>query len=198
MIAPCILLIDDNPGDRALIVRAIRRELPQAQIIEVLERISLDRAIQEKQFDVVVTDFQIRWTNGLDVLMEVKERDPNIPVVMFTNTGTEEIAVEAMKLGLDDYILKQPDRYSFIAPAIVRSLERAQIRKQAERLTDERFENLQQHLQSIQAVTLNFLNNQRSPTISDYQAIYDSAQSASLLLQELFTRALPETSEQKQ
>jgi signal transduction histidine kinase len=48
----------------------------------------------------------VRWTNGLAVLRAVKARWPGCPVVMYTGTGNEEIAVEAMKTGLSDYVLK--------------------------------------------------------------------------------------------
>jgi PAS domain-containing protein len=50
---------------------------------------------------------------------------------MFTNTGTEEIAVEAMKLGLDDYILKEPNRYVRVPSSVRAGIERAIAKKQA-------------------------------------------------------------------
>lgn len=188
MTQPRILLIDDNPGDRALIVRVLRQELPQAEIREILEQSSLNRALKDKNFDVVITDFQIRWTTGLDVLMAVREIDADIPVIMFTNTGTEEIAVEAMKLGLDDYILKQPSRYVFLPPAVTRSLERVEIRRRAALLTEERFQALTQSLQAIEAASARLLSHdlQMLPFENDVQEIHQSAQAAVHFVQDLF------------
>lgn len=191
MTQPRILLIDDNPGDRALIIRVLRQELPQAEIREVLEQSSLNRSLSKQDFDVVVTDFQIRWTTGLDVLIEVKRVNADIPVIMFTNTGTEEIAVEAMKIGLDDYILKQPSRYSFLPSAVQRSLERIETRRRAALLTEERFQVLNESLQIIRETTLHLIHrgDQILPDVNhqnDVQQIYQSAQVATHVVQELF------------
>lgn len=191
MTQPRILLIDDNPGDRALIIRVLRQELPQAEIREVLEQSSLNRSLSKQDFDVVVTDFQIRWTTGLDVLIEVKRVNADIPVIMFTNTGTEEIVVEAMKIGLDDYILKQPSRYSFLPSAVQRSLERIETRRRAALLTEERFQVLNESLQIIRETTLNLMHrgDQILPDVNyqnDVQQIYQSAQVATHVVQELF------------
>jgi DNA-binding NtrC family response regulator len=169
----------------------LRQELPQAEIREILEQSSLNRSLRQQNFDVVVTDFQIRWTTGLDVLIEVKQVNADIPVIMFTNTGTEEIAVEAMKLGLDDYILKQPSRYSFLPPAVLRSLERVETRRRAALLTQERFQALNESLQIIQKASLHLMRKdaQTLPVVNyqnDVQQIYQSAQVATHVVQELF------------
>ena len=57
-------------------------------------------------FDVVITDYQLQWADGLSVLQQCLKSHPDIPVIMFTDSGSEEIAVEGMKAGLSDYVLK--------------------------------------------------------------------------------------------
>src|SRR6185369_11110803 len=121
-----ILLIDDNPDDRALARRVLERDLPGVQTVEIFDAASLDQALAEEPFDVVVTDYQLRWSDGLEVLRRVKEKDPDCPVVMFTGTGTEEVAVEAMKAGLDDYIVKSPQHYGRLPLAVRSALAHAQ------------------------------------------------------------------------
>lgn len=180
-----ILLIDDNPGDRALAIRALQPAFPSLQVIEILDQGSLKRAIQAKNFDVVVTDFQIRWTTGIDVLLAVKERDPNIPVIMFTDTGTEEIAVEAMKLGLNDYILKRADRYTRLPGAVLRATNDAKTHAELEYYRNIRFDDLHQALSSIEEISYRLLQNQSSPDQADLQQIYDQARQATQLLQTL-------------
>lgn len=66
----------------------------------------MDGELRAGGFDLVITDHDLRWANGLTILDEVKRSDPLVPVIMFTSSGSEEIAVEAMKQGLDDYVLK--------------------------------------------------------------------------------------------
>ena len=101
-----VLIVDDNPDDRALVRRALRREYPNLIPTEPTNAASFEQWLGEGQFDLVITDYQLQWTNGLDILRAVKARWPEVPVVMYTATGNEEIAVEAMKNGLADYVLK--------------------------------------------------------------------------------------------
>ena len=179
-----ILLVDDNPGDRALAIRALRQEFSDLQVQEVLDQGGLNRALKDRNFDVVITDFQIRWTTGIDVLLAAKARDPNLPVIMFTNTGTEEIAVEAMKLGLDDYVLKRADRYLRLPGAVTRSLNLLRTRTQQET----RLSELDQTLQTIQNISSRLLGDSRSNStdfLTDLQQIQNTAQAARDLLQTL-------------
>src|SRR5689334_16647561 len=93
------LLVDDNPDDRALVIRELRREFPALQAEQVLDQAGFTRILESPPFDLVITDYQLRWTDGLSILRAVKERWPDCPVIMFTGTGSEEVAVEAMKAG---------------------------------------------------------------------------------------------------
>lgn len=122
------LIIDDNPADRELIVRKLRKEFANTEFVELGRQAELDEAIAQDNYDIILTDYQLNWTNGLWVLKKVKERYPDVPVVMFTGTGSEEVAVEGMKSGLSNYVLKKHlDHLPF---AIRESLEKAKLRKQ--------------------------------------------------------------------
>jgi PAS domain S-box-containing protein len=129
-----VLLIDDNPHDRALVERELRREFPDLEKEHVIDAEGLGRALEAGGFDLVVTDYQLRWTDGLTVLRTVKSRWPDCPVIMFTGTGSEEVAVEAMKAGLDDYVLKSPKHLVRLSAAVRSVLERAEARRRAARL----------------------------------------------------------------
>jgi len=117
-----VLIIDDNPDDRFL----IRHELEKHFVItiyEVKDKEDLDHFLDEIYFDIVITDYKLNWSNGTDVLLKIKSVSPSCPVIMFTGTGNEEIAVEAMKFGLDDYIIKSPNRYHRITISINRIIK---------------------------------------------------------------------------
>ena len=114
-----LLLVDDNPDDRALAIRELRRDFPDLQIDQVIDAKSFAVALESTACDLVITDYQLRWSDGLAVLRAIKSRWPDCPVIMFTGTGSEEIAVEAMKSGLEDYVLKTTRQYSRL-PAVVR------------------------------------------------------------------------------
>ncbi len=107
-----ILLIDDEPQDRVLVRRKLEREFSALQITEIVKAEELSQALETVDFDLTITDYQLRWTDGLAVVRSLKARYPDRPVIMFTNSGSEEIAVEAMKAGVDDYVLKSPTHFT--------------------------------------------------------------------------------------
>ncbi|MEH2071710.1 MAG: response regulator [Nostoc sp.] len=140
-----ILLIDDNPNDRLLAIRQLQREFSDLQVEQVAAAEDFAQALERGQFNLVVSDYQLRWSNGLEVLHAIKARYPNCPVIMFTNSGTQEIAVEAMKSGLDDYVIKSPQHQVRLIAAVRSALERAKTRQKAANL-EIRFETLLNHL----------------------------------------------------
>jgi PAS domain S-box-containing protein len=113
-----VLLVDDNPQDRLLTRRALAAEFPDLEITEIVDQAQLDAALREPAFDVVVTDFQLHWTDGIKVLEAVQNVVPDIPVIMFTNTGSEEIAASAFRMHLTDYIVKAPGHYIRLAHGV--------------------------------------------------------------------------------
>ena len=106
-----ILLVDDNPDDRVLICRALTREFPELAIVEVGDPVTLARALESGPFDLVITDYGLGFTDGFALLDSLKARWPDCPVILCTGTLSEEIAVEALRKGLDDYVLKDPRRF---------------------------------------------------------------------------------------
>ncbi|MDZ8235806.1 MAG: ATP-binding protein [Nostoc sp. ChiQUE01a] len=126
-----ILIIDDNPNDRFMIIRQMRREFPGVEIEEVGEPEKFEQALAAGRFDLTITDYQLHWNNGLEILHLLKNRYPDRPVIMFTNTGNQEIAVEAMKSGLDDYILKSPKHLVRLSATVRSVLERNETRRRA-------------------------------------------------------------------
>ena len=102
-----VLMIDDSPYDRALIQRRVQKEFQDAEFVEVIRRSDLDEALPRTDFDLALTDYRLQWTDGLWLLQTIKAHMPTLPVIMVTDTGSEEIATEGMKAGLSDYVLKR-------------------------------------------------------------------------------------------
>lgn len=115
------LLVDDNPDDRTLIKIELRNAFPDAVVRDAYSADTLAEALEKETFDVVITDYSLKWTDGIEVLKTIKDEHPDLPVIMFTGTGNETVAVRAMKAGLDDYILKTYKHYLLI-PDSVRTL----------------------------------------------------------------------------
>jgi PAS domain S-box-containing protein len=126
-----LLIVDDNPDDRTLTARELRQAFAEVQIIEVGTAAQFEQALARTAFDVVITDYQLHWNDGITILRIIKAHYPDRPVIMFTNTATQAIALEAMKLGLDDYVIKSPSHYARLPAAVESALERVAIRQQA-------------------------------------------------------------------
>lgn len=133
-----LLLIDDSPDDRLLVIHELKREFSALKIEEIIEEEGFNRALKTGNFNLVITDYQLRWNDGLTVLREIKSRYPNCPVIMFTDSGSQEIAVEAMKSGLDDYIIKSPRHYVRLPAAVRSALEQSKAKEVLQAETIER------------------------------------------------------------
>lgn len=119
-----ILVIDDRRDDRLLVVRELQRTLSDLTVTEIGAAAELEAALAAGDFDLAITDYQLRWSDGLVVLRALKARCPSSPVIMFSDTATAENAVAAMREGLDDYVSKSPRHYGQLALAVRTALER--------------------------------------------------------------------------
>ncbi|HCI81743.1 MAG TPA: hypothetical protein DHW02_18860 [Ktedonobacter sp.] len=140
------LVIDDSSADRELAIRRLRREFSDAEFVEVAHASDLDTIVDQGNFDFVLTDYQLNWTDGLKVLQRIRQRNTDVPVVMVTGTGSEEIAVEGLQSGLSNYILKSHlDR---LPQVVLDVLEKRQLQQQYDeaiqqlRASEERYREL--------------------------------------------------------
>jgi two-component sensor histidine kinase/DNA-binding response OmpR family regulator len=119
-----VLLVDDNSDDVEIITRQLEREFPGVEVEQASSPEQLDSSLDAGRFNLVITDFQLQWGDGLAALRAIKKRFPYRPVIMFTAMGTQEVAVEAMKSGSDDYIVKSPGNYARLMASARESLRR--------------------------------------------------------------------------
>ena len=103
-----VLYIDDSPFDRDLVKDALSSSDKQFVITDISNRKQLEAVLEGEEFDCVLSDLNILGYTGLDVFDVVIRLSPHTPVIILTGTGSEECAVEAMKRGVADYILKTP------------------------------------------------------------------------------------------
>src|SRR5512141_1713991 len=99
-----VLIVDDDPSMRTALIESVRRLGFDVQGaidgVDAVERVS-----RYKPW-LVVTDLKMPRLGGLDLIKEIKRRSPHTSMVLMTAYGTVETAVEAMKYGASDYILK--------------------------------------------------------------------------------------------
>ena len=105
-----IAVIDDEKESLAAISRALRRVGYEVDCYEDGQA-ALAQLDRFNKFDMVITDLKMPRVTGMDVLRAVRSVNPEAGVLMVTGHGTVETAVEAMRLGADDYILKPLDLF---------------------------------------------------------------------------------------
>jgi DNA-binding NtrC family response regulator len=99
-----ILIVEDEPKMRRLLELQLAEEGFQARIAADAE--TGLQMLGKESFDVVVTDLKLPGMSGLEFLQAVKRVNADLPVVIMTAFGTVESAVDAMKAGASDYVLK--------------------------------------------------------------------------------------------
>jgi PAS domain S-box-containing protein len=140
-----ILYIDDFPLDRQLVRDALEEEHGGFHVVEAASRQEFESRLDEGGYDLVLSDFNILGFEGLDVIDMVRASDPRLAVVIVTGTGSEEIAVEAMKRGAADYVIKSPAHIRRLPHTLQAVLERTHLARQREqaqeafRESEERF-----------------------------------------------------------
>jgi two-component system, NtrC family, response regulator AtoC len=105
--ATILVVADDDERLRdtlGILVRSLGHEAAAAGDIAGAERVLAERAV-----DLVVSDLSMPGGSGVDLLEVVRRADPNTPVIVLTAHGTVETAVEAMKTGAFDYLVKPFD-----------------------------------------------------------------------------------------
>lgn len=130
---PRLLLIDERAHDRALARLVIGRDMPGTQIREIDNAGDFATALRQGRFDVVVTELQLSWSDGLAILRSVRDARPHGAVVAFTDLHDEELVVEAMKAGFADYLLKSSKGFLQLPAAVQSAWERARNRLLAAR-----------------------------------------------------------------
>ena len=101
---PLILIVEDEAKMRRLLELQLAEEGFRAQTAPDAE--TGLKLINKEPFDLVVTDFRLPGMSGLEFLQAVKRTNANLPIIIMTAHGTVESAVEAMKVGASDYVLK--------------------------------------------------------------------------------------------
>jgi len=106
--------------------------------------VAMDR-LEERQFDCLVSDYDMGQTNGIEFLEQVRQEYPDIPFILFTGKGSEEIAAEAISAGATDYIQKEGDRsqYTVLANRIENLVAQYRAKRQSERANRRRRRTLE-------------------------------------------------------
>lgn len=155
-----ILLVEDN-RDFANLVEVFLRKHEKGQF-EITWRENgpdaLDEVALGSQFDVILMDYFLPGQNGLEITRTLQERGVSTPVVFLTVNKDFDLAVEVMKLGIEDYLVKEEISTPVLPRTILNVIERKKLRDQLTTL-----EITQKRLETIQEMVVQIAQELRTP-----------------------------------
>src|SRR5690606_37309996 len=101
-----ILHLEDNPQDVELTREIFSEEWPGCSISAVCSRGDFLRELASGKHDVILSDFQMAGFNGMEALQLAREKQPATPFIFLSGTIGEDRAVEALRNGASDYVIK--------------------------------------------------------------------------------------------
>jgi PAS domain S-box-containing protein len=123
-----ILLVEDSEVDAELLLAELRFKDFKPIYRRVQSSWELLAALEQHEWDVVLSDYYLPQFSGPEALKLVRDSKIDVPFIMLSGVCGEEVAVEVMKAGADDFILKS--NFSRLAPAIEREMEAARLRRE--------------------------------------------------------------------
>ena len=123
-----ILLVEDDLADAELNMREIKKNLTNAVFQRVDNQVSYIQMLEDFKPDVILSDYNMPVFDGLKALSIAKKRCPLTPFIIVTGSVNEDTAVECMKAGASDYILK--DSLKRLGSAVIGAIEQHNIRRQ--------------------------------------------------------------------
>ncbi|HDQ05576.1 MAG TPA: response regulator [Candidatus Bathyarchaeota archaeon] len=145
-----VLHVDDDED----FLKCSKRFLEMQDSFQVETALSVKEALQkirQKQYDVIVSDYQMPEASGLDLLKQLKKGGNDIPFILFTGKGREEVAIEALNLGADQYVNKigKPEVIYSELTHIIKKVVKS---KQAEKALQKSEENYRRLFENAPAV----------------------------------------------
>jgi len=138
-----VLVIDDNPDDREACMRALLKADERYTLLEAEGGEEGLRVIEEQRPDCVLLDYRLPGMSGLEVLRRIHAIDAFMPVIIMTGQGHEEVAVQAIKGGAQNYLVKSSLSSQILHLAVVSAVEHAELERQ---ITDQRQQIYEQKL----------------------------------------------------
>ena len=151
-----ILHLEDSDNDALLVETLLQDEWPDCRVERVKSRAEYESALQFHQFDLILSDHQMPGFDGLSALEQARVHRPEKPFVFMSGTIGEERAIDAMKRGADDYVIK--DRPARLVSAVRQALMRFEETSRRRRIEDalrqnqERFRQIAENVADLIAV----------------------------------------------
>jgi signal transduction histidine kinase/FixJ family two-component response regulator len=129
-----VLIVEDSEDDTILIVRELKRNGYDVIFEQVDNYNDMKTTLENREWDIVFCDYSMPKFDGISAMKLLQEERSELPFILVSGTIGEEVAVEAMKAGADDYIMK--DNLSRLSTAVNRELKEYKERQELKRMEE--------------------------------------------------------------
>lgn len=134
---PTVLVVDDDADHAMIVRRTLQRHDRHFEVTNVPDGFTCLEALRRGTYAVVLMDYNLPRMNGLEVLDRVRSEGLTVPVVMVTAQGDERMAVEAMRRGAIDYVVKTSEYFVTLPMVLNKVLKQHELAQDNARLLDE-------------------------------------------------------------
>jgi DNA-binding NtrC family response regulator len=116
-----ILVVDDEPSQRQFISGSLAKEY---EVVTAANGMEASQLLSHRGFSLVITDERMPGMNGIELVRWMREKSPETPIIVLTAYGSIQTAVEAIKLGAEEYLikpLKSPEELRIVVGKVLRS-----------------------------------------------------------------------------
>ena len=122
-----VLVVEDSPDDADLLLRSLRKGGYEVEYVRVFNESDLRSELQNRTWDIVITDFTMPQFDAFSAIKVVRGSGLDLPIIVVSGTVGDDVAVEAMKSGAHDYLLKT--NFTRLVPAVEREIREAENRR---------------------------------------------------------------------
>ncbi len=147
---------DPDLGDR--VSAFLQREDDRIDVRTTTNPADACEILAEEDFDCIVADYDMPGQNGIEFLETVRKEDSDLPFILYTGKGSEEIASKAISAGVTDYLQKKTDQYTVLANHIRKYVERYRAAQQSKEVQ----ESSRTFQEKLTELSINLLQSERS------------------------------------
>ncbi|WP_411715286.1 response regulator [Natronomonas sp.] len=184
-----ILFVDDERQLLSILSSKLKEEIDSLEVVTASHGTEGLELLEKMDIDCIVSDYKMPGMDGLELLKECRERDPDIPFILFTSKGSEAVATEAINANVTDYLQKNfgEEQYALLANRI----ENAVSQYRAKQLAQDTYEHIRRIHDRISDAYLGLDSDWRITYLDEEAAgLFNNTRTE--LIGETFWEALPQ------
>jgi PAS domain S-box-containing protein len=127
-------MVEDSEDDELLIIHELKKGGYNPVYERIETAVAMKKALKDRQWDIILCDYSLPKFNAPSAIAELKEANIDIPIIIISGTIGEDVAIECMRLGAQDYIMKH--NMSRLCSATARELKDAEVRSREKHMAE--------------------------------------------------------------